>query len=412
MTGTFRGKRVLCVGGFVMEAIAEERGLPWLNVAGANRVKRLAEAMHAAGAEVFLVSSASAMRLKWVGVLRHPSRVLRVDGIGVLFTWCIGVRYLSFLLEPLAMLVGVRALCKRRRPDIVLVFNYFPATLLAGIATKWCYGARMIFDIEDVSVPRVADWFGRGDKRPLLQLGGWWLLKVGVAAADCVMVPSRRFLATARIVKRNVIVTGCIAAKEYLAPREKGSDEPLRVLISGTLDEEQGLGLVLNAIKEATAGPPLGREIVFDLCGFAENANALRASVAALAQAGVRITYHGVVGRAVYFELLLEADVCVAMQRPDGRHGSAKTPSKVYEYLAHGKVVIASDVGDLRELPADIISLCEWHASTLASRLRNVRNDWGQWMGMGERAAAFAAREFALRVVGERIIRCVVPGLS
>jgi hypothetical protein len=73
----------------------------------------------------------------------------------------------------------------------------------------------------------------------------------------------------------------------------------------------------------------------------------------------IDIYYHGFVSDEGYAALLREADICIALQDPQGRYASNKTPSKVYEYLGHYKTVIATDVGDLATLPKEIIRICD-----------------------------------------------------
>jgi len=350
------------------------------------------------------------MRQKWTGTLVHPSRALKVGRLRVLFAWSLGVPFLGSLLGPLSMLLTVRRACRKNKPDIVLLYNHPIGILCGGLLAKWLYGARVMLDVEDVCVSRWEDWIGRGDARPMQQLIGWFLLKAGVAMCDRVMVPSRKFIATGNIRKEYIVVGGCIAVEAPQGLKQDLAGGSLRVLISGKLDEEQGVWLVLEAIATLGLRPASGRKLEFHLCGFAENEPALKRQVLDLQQAGITITYHGTVAGAVYRRLLAGADICVAMQNPGGRHGSAKTPSKVYEYLAYGKVVVASEVGDFKELPDQIITLCRYDRVAVADQLRQMANEWPAWSKQGDRAARFAREEFSLRAVGDRILRSVSSG--
>lgn len=401
-------KNVLFVCSCLTDAIVQERGLPFRNVAGMNRATRLAKAVQAAGTRVYLLSSATALRQKWTGAVCHPPRLVRVGRLPVVYAWSLGIPFLSSLLEPVAVLLAVRALCRKRRPALVIAYNYYPATLLGAWLAKWRYGAKMILDIEDVCRPRLADWFGRPEARPLRQLVGRLLLRLGVALCDRTLVPSRRFLASGKITKEDIVVTGCIAVGEQREVREKSPEEPLRVLVSGKLDEEQGVGLVLDAIADVSTRKPRQRALEFHFCGYPADETGLRERISRLRRTGARITYHGMLDAQAYVALLTQADICVAMQNPRGRCGDTKTPSKVYEYLAYGKVVIASDVGDFKEELRGIISLCDYDVSLLADRLREVAEEWEQWTRMGARAAAFARAEYSLPAVGERILRSVL----
>ena len=404
---TIRRRNVLYVGQLLTDRIARERGLEAQNVAGSNRMARLARAMQVAGAQVNLVSAATSMRQRWTGSLCHRSRVLRVEGIPVLFAWSFGVPVIRSLVEPVAVLVGVLAVCKKHRPDIVVVYNYYPANLLAGVVAKWRYRAKMILEVEDVIVLRKSDWCFGGDARTIPVLILSLMLKLGVAACDRVLVPARKFLRTGRIAKKHIVVAGCISVESCEPRKDPGPDSAVRVLVSGFLAEEQGLPLVLGAVETLAVIRPPERTVEFVLCGFAEDEASLRCRVDDMQSRGVRIAYEGIASRTRYLELLKAANVCVAMQDPDGRFGDAKTPSKVYEYLAYGKVVVASNVGDLSELPKEIITICDYRLDVLVDRLWQIANNWEHWKQMGVLAAEFALREFSLRVTGERIIRSV-----
>jgi hypothetical protein len=70
----------------------------------------------------------------------------------------------------------------------------------------------------------------------------------------------------------------------------------------------------------------------------------------------------------------------------------------------HGKVVIASDIGDLGELPSDIIVICDWQVEALAAKLSELVGGWNRWAAMGDRAAAYAKAQFAPPVIGRRLL--------
>jgi glycosyltransferase involved in cell wall biosynthesis len=404
MPESSKAKRVLFICGYRTGEIVRERGLPSLNVAGNNRSVRIAEALEAAGADVLLLSSATTLRQKWMKKIFHDRKETQWRSIKVIFTWSVGLPFLGALFEPLALCLSVKEAFESRQPTIVLLYNYYPGPLLAALLAKYLYGVKMILDIEDVSVLRVADWMGRGDARPVQQLASWVLLKVGMAACDSVIVPSRRFLRAAQVDKRYAIVTGCIAVDRSAARSQKDTSAPLSVLIGGTLDDNQGLSLVLEAMELIVSSRQSRERLDFHFCGFAQDERKLKERLRALAVKGARVHYYGTLTSDEYRSLLAQADVCVAMQNPGGRHAETNTPSKVYEYLAHGKAVIASDVGDFREIPVDVVSLCDWNAMALSHRLEEFASDKEKVLRMGERAAEFAAVEYAPAVNGAKIL--------
>ena len=404
MPESSRTERVLFICGFLTEDIVRERGLPSPNVAGSNRSVRIAEALEAAGADVLLLSSATTLRQKWMRRIFHPRRETQGSGIKAVFPWSIGLPYLGALFEPLTLSLGVKEAFESRQPTMVLLYNYYPGPLFAALVAKYLYGVKMVLDIEDVSIPRVADWLGRGDARPVQQLACWVLLKLGMAACDSVIVPSRRFLRAAHVDRRYTVVSGCIAVDCPAAGKPNDPSGPLSVLIGGKLDDEQGLGLVLEAMELLTRSRQSCERLDFHFCGFAQDERKLKGQLQVLAARGARVRYHGTLTSDEYRSLLAQAQVCVAMPNPGGRHAQTKTPSKVYEYLAHGKAVIASDVGDLCEIPGDVVSLCDWDAMALSLRLEEFASDREKVQRLGERAVEFAAAEYAPAVNGGKIL--------
>ena len=287
---------VLYICPWLNEAICRERGVR-INPAAGNRGERIAQALKAGGADVCLLSSATSMRPKWRGSLFHPRRLTRVGRIPVVFAFACGLPYLSSMVEVLSMVLETRAICRKFRPAVVLAYNYYPATLAAALVAKWGYGARMVLEVEDVCLPRWTDWLGRGDRRPVQQLVGWWLLKLGVAACDLVLVPSRRFLSSGGITKKHLVVSGCISVPARPARPEKSPEEPLRVLISGKLDREQGVWLVLQTVAELLGRVPAKRRLEFNFCGSVEDEPAFQKELQNLQQQGAAIVFHGLVGR-------------------------------------------------------------------------------------------------------------------
>jgi glycosyltransferase involved in cell wall biosynthesis len=67
---------------------------------------------------------------------------------------------------------------------------------------------------------------------------------------------------------------------------------------------------------------------------------------------GKRIKYLGIIPEDKYFETIAEADV-LCVTRTDSEFAGAGFPFKLGEYLAAGKPVIATDVGDITKYLKD-----------------------------------------------------------
>jgi glycosyltransferase involved in cell wall biosynthesis len=395
---------VLLIGNYVDEEIHQQRALPCKNAAESNRIFRLAMAFRSAGEKAFIASPATAMRVGWTGKWWHRGAMRRTKGIPIAYSGNIGLPFATVLTAPFSLLLKVMALGRGSELKMVLLYNYDPPTILAGLFCKLVFGTHVILDIEDICKPTFADWIGRGDARPVQQLIGRMLMELGRSMCDRVMIPSRRFVPEANITGDYLVVSGCLSVSAHRDLSGRDATKPIQLLVSGTLDEEQGVYLVLEAIRILAAARTGGRPMRFHLCGFADDESRLTTLVTGIAEGGMDITYHGSLSARDFKELLWETDVCVAMQQTQGRHSARKTPSKVYEYLAHGKIVIATDVGDFRDIPSEVITLCEYNAVELAEKLRGISENWIEWEPRGERAAAYAAAEYSFASVGRRIL--------
>jgi glycosyltransferase involved in cell wall biosynthesis len=168
-----------------------------------------------------------------------------------------------------------------------------------------------------------------------------------------------------------------------------GERRPLRVLFSGKLESEHGYDLLLGAIREILADPDPAHPIEFHICGT-PNRNSKTFQPPPVHSS---VNYHGFLSDARYQEILKHADVGLALQKPSGLFSETRTPSKAYELLASGKLVIAMRVGDLDELYPDCAVCLESESSSeLAALLRNIANSPSQFLTIATNGLE-AARE-------------------
>jgi glycosyltransferase involved in cell wall biosynthesis len=131
---------------------------------------------------------------------------------------------------------------------------------------------------------------------------------------------------------------------------------PMRVIFSGKLEDQHGIAALLGAIQLLDEHKIVER-FRFDVCGRGPRSRDLEAYAANARPELVR--FHGFTSDADYRELLDQADVGLALQDPEGFYGTTKTPSKAFEFICHGKILVASDVGDLSKLPREFCHLCK-----------------------------------------------------
>lgn len=255
------------------------------------------------------------------------------------------------------------------------------------------------FDIEDICNFSVKDWMGKGDDRPFFQLIGTISLKIALKISAFIVVPSSNFIKQLNGVNPIEVIGGCMDVPA-MPPRLPPVNGVLKVLYSGTINRENGIHILLESLYLLDAQPELAARLSIHICGEGEGISELLARCEGLKH--IRWTYHGLVPREAYLKLLESTHVCLALQDPAGRHATLKTPSKVYEYLAAGKAVILTPVGDLGKVPPDArVMLTPYTADALAEALDTLSSGFDAQMGV--RAWTFAKDTYSLQTCGAKL---------
>jgi glycosyltransferase involved in cell wall biosynthesis len=172
--------------------------------------------------------------------------------------------------------------------------------------------------------------------------------------ADSVSVSSQalRELAIKRGADKNRIVMAPVGADLDLFTagrysrgiREKhGINGELLVLYHGQLHSCQYVNLFLQAIK-IISGTTMASRLKFMVLGDGSQRATLQKSSQSLGVGG-RVIFTGFVPHADIPQYVAAADICVAPFE-DNEVTRCKSPLKIAEYLASGKAIIASDVGE------------------------------------------------------------------
>lgn len=391
---------VLYLGNYLDAEIVRERGLPGHNTAGSNRMRRLAGALAAAGYSPIIVSSATSLRMYRPGRLMNPARVRHDGRTVVAFTGALNPGGLGLIAEPFFMLAVLRRLARKFPINNVIIYNFSPSLYIAALYVKYFLKLRIFNNVEDVSIPRRSDWFQGTEVRPTQQLVFYACMKAIARLATGFVLPTARFERYVSQGKPTVVAPGCITVSDEPAVRSQNRGG-LRILFSGKIEFEHGIDVFVEALRRLEADGAT-RIASVDICGGGRKAGWLEEQLPQFGMLSVK--YHGFVVSEQYRQLLRQADLCVALQRPDGRYGDLKTPSKVFEYLGFGKAVIATAVGDLDKLPKDVIVLCDPLKSLqLCAAIQTFCNKPRLAAEMGERALRYAQEQFSFEEIGLRM---------
>jgi glycosyltransferase involved in cell wall biosynthesis len=396
---------VIFVGPYYTDEIFAQRRLPSRNSAGGNRVINLAAALKTQIDDVVVVSPAVAMSMGWSGRVIHHRSSTVVKQVRVAYPTALGLPILGLVIAPFQLIMELRAELKTRRKPVVVFYNYTLPHIISAVYLRLIHRTRICFDVEDICTVRFADWLGRGDARPIFQAIGTLSLKIATLTSDLLLIPCRgfkRFLGSSQNIE---VIGGCVDIPPNATPLRR-NDGFINLLFSGTLNNENGIHIFIDALKRWDLAPPQSIRVKVDICGFSTEIETLKKAVARLTTLQVRV--HGMVDDAAYHDLLERADLCFALQDPGGRHSDQKTPSKIYDFMAMGKAVLLTDVGDLSLVPENArYILRRYDVDGLVEALNAIVA--GDCYAVGEQALCYARAHFSMEGCGSRLAQLMNP---
>jgi glycosyltransferase involved in cell wall biosynthesis len=177
----------------------------------------------------------------------------------------------------------------------------------------------------------------------------------------------------------------------------------------GAIDPQRHIHRLVRALAEVAGA---GFDAVLVIVGRAEGEDRRRIEAAADGE-GVadRVVFTGHLPLAEALAYVRRADVCLAPFPVDPTYLSA-TPTKLVEYLAMGRPVVATDHPDQRRVIEDsgAGTIVEASAAALARGVIHLLRDPGRAEAMGARGPAWVAANRNYAVLSEDVRR-VYDGL-
>jgi glycosyltransferase involved in cell wall biosynthesis len=370
------------------------------------RLSGLAAAWAADGDEVTVLT----------GMPNHPTGVIppeyrgairrreRSDGYRVLRTWLFAtpnegtarktIGHLSFMIS--SVLLGGRA---SGPADVIVVSSPTFFAVGAGWLLARLKRARLVVEVRDLW-PAIFTELGVLTSRPVIRLLERLEL-AAYAAADTVIVVSDGF--RTNLIARGVPVGKVHTIRNGVRLGEFDPDAPADTLLRARLGAYPGDCLVLYAgthgISQGltsvvdTAAQLTDEAIRFAFVGDGADKQRLRHRVA---EHGLRnVTLLPGVPHEQVPSLLAAADICLVPLR-DVPLFSFFIPSKMFEYLAAGKPVVAALAGEaaqiLREAGAWVVPPADSEA--LADAIRTLAADPQQRLAMGRQGRYYVEKHF------------------
>jgi glycosyltransferase involved in cell wall biosynthesis len=350
------------------------------------RVARETRAAVRAGFEVDVVAtreSGRPAREKVEGVEVHRLPISRRRGAGRLRFFGEYVAFAGLATIHLAWLA------LRRRPTIVQVHNPPDFLVLAALVPK-ALGARVVFDIHDLSSDMLAMRFGDSRGAAVAKKLLEWLERLACGLADVVVTvhePYREELA-ARGVDSDRILVVLNSLDETQLPEEfpPPSRDPFRIVYHGTVTPHYGLAVVLEAF--ALLPDPLSAARL-EIVGTGDAVPELAARAETLGVTA-RVELTGLaVPHAAVLTRIAGASVGVVPNLPSRLNRFALS-TKLFEYVVLGIPAVVSDLPTLQRYfsPEEVVFFRAGDPEALADALGLVADDYDAAL-----ARATAARE-------------------
>ena len=357
------------------------------------------------------------------GMPNHPTGVVpdeyrgrfrcseRVDGYRVTRCWLYAtpnegivkktLGHLSFMVS--SVVLGFRGI---GRPDVIVVssptfFSIGSAWLLARLKRS-----RLVVEIRDLW-PAIFVELGVLTNRQAIAV----LERLELAAyraSDAIVVVSEGFrehiaargISSAKIhtIRNGVDIDRFLVAdqpdQQWRAKLGAGDD--LLVLYIGAHGISQGLSTVVEAAALLTDRP-------IHLALVGEGADKPRVLGRIQDLAVQNVTSHPGVPRDEVQAVLSAADICLVPLR-DVPLFTTFIPSKIFELLAAGKVIVASVAGESAEIlrEAGAVVVAPEDPAALAGALRNLANDPARRREMSIQGRAYVEKNFDRRVLAQR----------
>jgi len=319
------------------------------------------------------------------GIQIHRLPLEHERGVGL---WAILREYLGFTLLAAAR---VAVLASRRRYRVIQVHNPPDFLLLAALPAKLLFGARLLFDVHDLSPDMFAERFS-GTATRIANLVLPLLERLALLLADEVITvhePYAREL-RARGGGKVSVVMNSVDPRVLPGAQEGAADTPgFRVVYHGTVTPWYGVDLLLDAAREV--GPEIPG-LVVDIYGEGDALPTLRQHASRLGLDG-RVTFHDTwLPQTEVLSRVRSASVGVIPNRPSRLNRYALS-SKLLEYVELGVPVAAAALPTIREHFDDdeVLFFTPGDAAALAQALLAIARD-----PAAAQARADAARRRAL----------------
>lgn len=324
-----------------------------LSPAGQNFQSNILHELRLAGCRVTLISLQISPKLPKGSILVRGSK-LASQGILDFKAPFLNLKILRVVSGTLSsLLVAFKVIRKNGSPDFLMFYNLSPQYSLPPMIISAITGIPSVGIFADYRPP--ADW-PRAEKN-LKNLLMDKVKRQIMRRVDTAIALSSTFRELTRV--PTLIVEGgifdrmesnALEKKQYMEKRPEQEQDNIYIAYTGRLDKWRGIELLLDAI-ELMSHP----KVKLLVTGHGP----LYGKVEKRAMDSTRIEFLGFVSKTQYRQVLSQATICVVPQRTAYEFSRFCFPSKLLEYMASGKLVVTTDIGDVKKLYGEHIFVLE-----------------------------------------------------
>lgn len=315
-------KTILYVTNYYKEdVIAQRHSEPFISQAGQNKGRYIMDVLEHGKNRVIVWSNA------WTG--SHSFRFYRGFASkmqeNLFYASILGVPFLNAVSCYLSSRRFLKRYLKDHTLDAMVIYNMRLENSLLALYAKKHYGIPLILQYEDglTTDAHIGGWkrlvYGRLEKKVFAALDGAFLVN------SKIKVPCEK-----------VVIRGAMKALPTPFSFAPVTGTP-KLLFASTLDTQRGIEVLLEALRYTK------EDFLLTITGRGEAEERIRAC------RDKRIRFLGYLDYETYQKELADADICINAQLANHAFAQFSFPSKIYEYLSAGKLVISSDMADVEE---------------------------------------------------------------
>lgn len=340
-------RRILYLNNFMTEKVVKcRKNHSIFSQPANNKVSGITEALTANDCEVKILSSGLVNGKSGKFFKKMRDRALNVD---IIYCPIIDLPLINTVSSMFFMYNQIKKENATRKVDNIIFYNYKPEVAWAAWLAKKRLHIPITIEYED-GYSHVGEIHG---------LKAWIFnfteekVKKNVDSAILVNSHLKKYYSVPSVIVRGIVNKEFfIKCKEY----KKEKNEKPTILYSGGLDEERGIRVFLESLKYND----MDCFVIVSGKGNIESDDS-------------RVDFKGFIPYEEVQKLMMQSDVLVQCQLSKNTFAKASFPSKLFEYIATGNMIVSSDIDEVKTFAGEAFAYYEDDdPKKLAEAIKNI----------------------------------------